>query len=322
MPVPHEIVEAAYKGNLNELQAWLDGGGTAFLEEEVDYTEFTGEEPPSDESDEDIIDEYCGPLLQVACDSVHENLPIVEALLEAGANACQQNLMNAIGQGKLGVVRLLLEHDDIDAKERFGVWTALHYAAAGGRDGNDYPMWSQPEIVEALLAAGASVDAGTERNESWAAGETPLMCAARQRCTHIDTLKQLLAYGANMDLQDENGNSAFDRAMLLPDVSIYSTAYPYVESARHEPGRMHPNLVFLQDVRSAGSFKKYVTVPRRELLVLRKLAERGRARAPRGILARLFPSGRQLRKEGCLPDVMFWNVLSFWRSSRDCEVYD
>ena len=29
MPVPHEIVEAAYKGNLNKLQAWLDGGGTA-----------------------------------------------------------------------------------------------------------------------------------------------------------------------------------------------------------------------------------------------------------------------------------------------------
>ena len=57
MPVPHEIVEAAYKGNLNELQAWLDGGGTAFLEEEVDYTEFTGEEPLSDESDEPSTDE-------------------------------------------------------------------------------------------------------------------------------------------------------------------------------------------------------------------------------------------------------------------------
>ena len=50
----------------------------------------------------------------------------------------------------------------------------------------------------------------------------------------------------------------------------------------------------------------------------RKLAERGRARAPRGVLARLFPSGRrQLRNEGCLPDVLFWNVLSFWHSSRD-----
>ena len=124
MPVPHEIVEAAYKGNLNKLQAWLDGGGTAFLEEEVNYTEFTGEEPLSDESDEDVIDEFRGPLLKVACDSAHENVPIVEALLEAGANLCHQNLMNAIGQGKLGVVRLLLEHDDIDVTARFGVWTA------------------------------------------------------------------------------------------------------------------------------------------------------------------------------------------------------
>ena len=315
MPVPHEIVEAAYKGNLKKLQAWLDGGGTAFLEEEVNYTEFTGEEPLSDESDDDIIEEYHGPLLQVACDSVHENVPIVEALLEAGANACQENLMNAIGQGKLGVVRLLLEHDHIDVKERFGVWTALHYASAGGRNGNDETMWLQPEIVEALLAAGAHVDAGTERNASWFLGETPLMLAAQQRHTRLDTLKQLLAYGANMDLQDEYGNSAFDRAVLLPDVPDYRTAYPYSPC-------MHPNLVFLQDVRSAGSFKKYVNVPRRELLVLRKLAERGRARAPRGVLTRLFPSGRQLRKEGCLPDVLFWNVLSFWRSWRDCEVYD
>jgi hypothetical protein len=310
MPVPHEIVEAAYKGNLKKLQAWLDGGGTAFLEEEVDYADLTGEEPLSDESDEDD-EEYRGPLLKVACDSAHENVPIVEALLEAGANACQENLMNAIGQGKLGVVRLLLEHDHIDVKERFGVWTALHYAAAGGRNGNDETMWSQPKIVEALLAAGARVDAGTERNDSWAAGETPLMCAARQRCTRLDTLKQLLAYGANMDLQDENGRSAFDRAVLLPDVPDYLTAYPYSP-------RTHPNLVFLRAVRSAGSFKKYVNVPRRELLVLRKLAERGRARAARGVLARLFPSGRQLRKEGCLPDVLFWNVLSFWHSSRDC----
>ena len=177
-------------------------------------------------------------------------------------------------------------------------------------------MWSQPKIVEALLAAGAHVDAGTERNASWVQGETPLMLAAQQRHTRLDTLKQLLAYGANMDLQDENGNSAFDRAVLLPDVPDYRTAYPYSP-------RMHPNLVFLRAVRSAGSFKKYVSVPRRELLVLRKLAERGRARAPRGVLARLFPSGRrQLRNEGCLPDVLFWNVLSFWRSWRDCEVYD
>ena len=311
MPVPHEIIEAAYNGNLNKLQAWLDGGGTAFLEEEVNYTEFTGEEPLSDESDDDIIEEYHGPLLQVACDSVHENVPIVEALLEAGANLCHQNLMNAIGQGKLGVVRLLLEHDDIDVTRRFGVWTALHYAASGGRDGSHETMWSQPKIVEALLAAGAHVDAGTERNASWFLGETPLMLAAQQRHTRLDTLKQLLAYGANMDLQDENGNSAFDRAVLLPDVSDYRTAYPYSP-------RMHPNLEFLRAVRSAGSFKKYVSVPRRELLVLRKLAERGRARAPRGVLARLFPSGRrQLRNEGCLPDVLFWNVLSFWHSSRD-----
>lgn len=75
-------------------------------------------------------------------------------------------------------------------------------------------------------------------------------------------------------------------------------------------------------MKDAGSFKKWLNVPRKQLLVLRKLVERGRATPPptvRGMLVecpleRLFPAPRAAES---LPDVLFWKVLSFWRTSRD-----
>ena len=63
-----------------------------------------------------------------------------------------------------------------------------------------------------------------------------------------------------------------------------------------------------RDYRAAGStWKRYVAEPRKQLLVLRRLVERGRAAPPDGTLARV---------QG-LPDVLFWKVLAFWRSDRD-----
>ena len=74
------------------------------------------------------------------------------------------------------------------------------------------------------------------------------------------------------------------------------------------------SLAILRDFRAAGKdWKRYVAEPRKQLLVLRKLVERGRARPPRWsakALAGLFG-----RKD--LPDVLFWKVLAFWRSDRD-----
>ena len=78
------------------------------------------------------------------------------------------------------------------------------------------------------------------------------------------------------------------------------------------PGVVEGTLAFFRDYRTAGgTWKRYVAEPRKQLLVLRRLVERGRAAPPDGTLARV---------QG-LPDVLFWKVLSFWRSSRDDDDY-
>ena len=74
----------------------------------------------------------------------------------------------------------------------------------------------------------------------------------------------------------------------------------------------------LWEIQRAGSFKKWLKAPRIQLLVLRKLVERGRATAPRGgLLERLFPAPRAAPGP---PDVLFWKILGFWRTSRDDDV--
>ena len=75
------------------------------------------------------------------------------------------------------------------------------------------------------------------------------------------------------------------------------------------------NLAILRDFRAAGKdWKRYVAEPRKQLLVLRKLVEKGRARPPRARRA-MAPTG--LFARGGLPDVLFWKVLAYWRSERD-----
>ena len=77
----------------------------------------------------------------------------------------------------------------------------------------------------------------------------------------------------------------------------------------------------LAECRAAGSWRRYVLEPRRRLLSLRVLCERGRARPlgvgsgvglpplRLGIRARLF--------SGSFPRELLWAVLSFWRTDRD-----
>ena len=73
------------------------------------------------------------------------------------------------------------------------------------------------------------------------------------------------------------------------------------------------------EVRAAGSWKRYAAEPRVQLVVLRKLAESGRAVATRGVATRLFAPRRRVQAMGsrALPDVLFWKILEFWRTDRD-----
>ena len=77
-------------------------------------------------------------------------------------------------------------------------------------------------------------------------------------------------------------------------------------------GAVEAFLALLAEVRAAGSWKRYANEPRVQLVVLRKLTERGRAKVPRyhRILTHLFA-------RRTLPDVLFWKILEFWRTDRD-----
>ena len=70
---------------------------------------------------------------------------------------------------------------------------------------------------------------------------------------------------------------------------------------------------------ASGSWKRYANEPRVQLVVLRKLAENGRAVATRGVATRLFAPRRRVQAMGsrALPDVLFWKILEFWRTDRD-----
>ena len=72
-------------------------------------------------------------------------------------------------------------------------------------------------------------------------------------------------------------------------------------------------------MRAAGSWKRYAAEPRVQLVVLRKLAESGRAVATRGVATRLFAPRRRVQAMGsrALPDVLFWKILEFWRTDRN-----
>ena len=86
--------------------------------------------------------------------------------------------------------------------------------------------------------------------------------------------------------------------------------------ARGAHRREEAYLALLADVRAAGSFKRYANAPRLQLVVLRKLAESGRAVATRGVATRLFAPRRRVMISA-LPDVLFWKILEFWRTDRD-----
>ena len=88
----------------------------------------------------------------------------------------------------------------------------------------------------------------------------------------------------------------------------YPIGAPILGADRRGPDVVEGSLALFRDYRAAGgTWKRYVAEPRKQLLVLRRLVERGRAAPPDGTLARV---------QG-LPDVLFWKVLKFWRSDRD-----
>ena len=69
--------------------------------------------------------------------------------------------------------------------------------------------------------------------------------------------------------------------------------------------------VMVADVRAAGSWKAYARVPSKELLRLRSLVARGRAREKRRLRAKT-PREIALLFAPTFPNELCWRVLEYW----------
>ncbi|VUC27773.1 unnamed protein product [Clonostachys rosea] len=181
-----------------------------------------------------------------------ENLDVMNELLSRGAKVDvvdedNQSLLNlAVGDRNIDIVKRLLkeEHLDLNNRDNYNGWTALHRAA----------YWGEEEIVDMLLEKGASTS--IQDNDGWtplytaacgiegtamekflftAQGErtspkeleiadekgyTPLLAAIERR--RVDTVRVLIKAGANCNAEDKQGVRALHHATTEGDESIVS----------------------------------------------------------------------------------------------------
>jgi len=242
------------------------------------------------------------PIVYAAKDG---NLTAVREWLESGGDVNDTDgdggtlLLRVFGSSATSdahrdVARLLLSHGaDINKSERDS-YTPLHCCAI-------YPEQSgRGPLIQLLLDAGANVNA---RNCD---GETPLAIAlflsvwrspdyAR---ASLDMITRLLRAGAGLDAIQRD-KSAED--MLCDEGHRYrgSSHYSALEA-------------LISDVRAAGStWKGYVRALPKELLRLRSLVARGRARE-KARTRRKTPREIALLFAPTFPNELFWGVMAYW----------
>ena len=295
----HDARIAAGNGDLSTVEAWLSQGGD--INSNINYG-FNGR----------------STLLSAAI--VGHQTQMREYLVARGARCGKSDVYCLLAEilaspSYLEIARLLIEHGADPAEGDNGGWGAPHKLAVIVSSSNYYERQDRsrcPALIRFLVEKGAPVDLRvTSSLLRLGVGTTPLMVAVFYS-TPVVFLRELLRLGADLSATNEDGESALSLAQSV----IYDV------DADGSPTAKQAVLMFITDVSRAGTYKRYVNEPRKQLLVLLKLCERGRATAPRrGLLARLFPSPRRRVASGIapdrLPDVLFWKVLSFWRSSRD-----
>ena len=154
----------------------------------------------------------CTPLFLAAA---YGHIDILRYLVENGAdiNACSDDhctpLMIAIKMGHIDVATYLVEHGaKVDLKDDRGC-TALHHAMY-------YYHHDRLEVCSCLIERGADVN-GCYNNKSPQNGRTPLMIASRYG--QLDAMTFLIKQGANVNLQDKEGETALHYAVDGSDVS-------------------------------------------------------------------------------------------------------
>jgi hypothetical protein len=131
-------------------------------------------------------------------------------------------------------------------------------------------------------------------------------------------IRLLLRRGANLDARDNIDENA----------ETYARYHNRTEAT-----------ALLADVRRAGGWRSFVRVPRKRVLALRILCERGRASTSDALLARLFPYHAPVQSEDDatdepppllarapqgpreVPKEVFWLVFEFWRCTSHDSPY-
>ena len=249
----------------------------------------------------------------------------------------------------IDVARLFIEHGaDPVMGESHSSWGTPHKLAV--IVGSNLEREAQSRcalLIRFLVEKGAPVDARLAGSTRFAVGTTPLMVAVSDGAPVL-YLRELLRLGADLSATNEEGEGA----LSLARSKATAAKIEQWRTGRADRQARQAVLKFLSDVSAAGTYKRYVNEPRKQLLLLAKLCERRRATAPWGVLRRLFPTRRSRRApppddggsiqraseetlrtrrvvsvadrfrgltldgEG-LPDELIWKVLSFWRTSRD-----
>ena len=302
---PH--LQAAFAGDVGAVEAWLAGGG-----------------------DVNQHDYWFGSLLSAAI--VGSQTQMREFLLERGARCgkfdvyclCEDILTKP---NYVDVARLLIEHgaDPAMGRTSDSTWGTSHRLAviAGFSTGQERTAIRCALLMRLLVERGAPVDARLgATNTHFAVGTTSLMVAVSDGAPVI-YVRELLRLGVDLAATNAREETALSLSSFMANQEV---------------------LNFLTDVSRAGSYKRYVNEPRKRLLLLRKLVERGRATAacervpafaaayagPRAGMVFTTRDGatgyfrdgdgpfpERLFCASTLPDVLFWKVLSFWRTSRD-----
>jgi len=180
-----------------------------------------------------------------------------------------------------------------------GGHTALHCACESS--GGAAPH-IQAAIVALLVAAGANVNIQAESGSG--RRTTPLFSILEASASTLDIVTTLLRAGASLDC--DGPTRSFEERLNE------------IAGSRTEHGVAIRNLV--ASVRAAGSWKAHCRLPHKQILRLRSLVARGRAKLPRA--RRRSPRDRGVRQERALEFVarqgdngIVWNILSFWRAT-------
>jgi hypothetical protein len=276
-----------------------------------------------------MIPRYVG---QAAVDG---DVELVKGWLTSGARDVNEDVEGAslIGDGgvkllhlslhrperlkSLQLVKLLLEHG-ADA-------TAIYVSS--DMTATPLHLCLHPDEAALLLDHGADIEAQDD------VGARPLHMAV----STFALLHLLVRRGANIFAENEDGRDAEAVARHFVEVAATGDTELRAQLAQFRPVLLK-SADFLAAVKLDGGWQKYLRAPRIELVRLRSLCDRGRAApcstvtfenleachalttAEMSIFERLFGASAKQSPRGSsgrIPNEIFWNILTFWRSSRD-----